>query len=1128
MKNLQKIIATITILGLLLSPTFNIFSFKPKQVQAVGSFGSILTAVKELVLDAIGWSITDRVLKWLETKILDWGMGRNTTKNEPFPVLDWNKFFDELLDKASAKFVQKFKLTPLCAPISISLGTKFSLTQYNSDLRYEYVAACTLGDVVDNVENFLANPKITFNSSQTWGTLMSPQNNLFGSWLMALEERERMEEEETKAGDKETAVSSGIKNETVTTKTDVQACYDGCNSLPMEINMPLDYYDQMVDQCKDDCEVTTKGITIQQKVKNTGDVIHRKLEDALSKDMQRVISADEISELLGVLFSAVLNKAINGLGLFFTPKTATKTEQNRAKTKDAYTYLKEFKKKQTGQQVKDIYNNVATSIYSGIQSLNRSIISCDDEDKMMNSLEYSRNLSDIFNAEVEALYTGVDGVNLKTDWLALDPGLAPFPLYGYSWGEVPAAKIPEKCHAIINQAYNQFKGGVDAPSNATCRNIVSNLETKTPTLADLQDTNPITDTNPGTEWTTDPPNTSSCAQCMYDHDALNCPPAPYPPQVYSATTDPYAGTYNRKGDFYNACRRWYNITSDRCDECLKKVDEKCGQESEETRKECIAGYCNNYEEIANRVILPLPVPVTASGSLDFYNRCLIEEKKDACYTCLREYFMPSFYCGEINDYMARAIVKYPTVVISNNNPDSVGRDAGSNTCNIPSANDIEVDLICRIMPDFKYGNSAVCQNCFNGNPPMTQKELADIVDFRPNGADCGNQKLRTGGGVNTWGVIKYGQLSTLSKCCGALWYDDYVQYMKCVGAGAELTLTPICFGQTPTDAPQCYCEEGWRPIAGKHLALNFKCPDGVCPVPEDPTCRSSCEEAQFEVPNMNLRDRASLSTNVVTGGSFVYVSLNSCDDPDYAACRQTAQRTFFENLARIFKPLFKPHIPYANAFGICNCWIEDGQCMYEEPLGSGQEALCNVSEYCDTNPATNGACSPQENPVDPSRPAMEGIRKFAGNCDCDSTAQCAGGEYCDLPIQADGLIIAPCTPGEHTGLCKQGQSGPCDYIAGVPADTVCSIQTPHGNGATDCCFSGGEEGPTFPTTIECDLSGRSVGEVLRVGVANERTTDCNTGALLCVQCNESDPNYNTGGAGFYNTGKQQCYEKVVW
>lgn len=1178
MKKLQKIIATLTILALLLSPTFNILSFKPKQVYATDLGAGLMNFLKETVLDLISYIISNVVLKGLEQKIMDWGMGRNTTSNTPFPVADWNKFFGDLLDRASAKFVQEFNLTPFCSPLKISLGDRPEITWYASDNKFQYQAACTLGNITDNVEQFFKNPKIGFYGPNAWFELTNPQNNVFGAWVMSMEERERMEEAETKAGDKETAVSNGVKNETATTKTDTEACkekcrggssssqltpcqqscdtdYDGCMATAStaeqnrkcsndrafcysqcpgaDQTQSLSYSD--VQACITKCEVNTKGISIQEKVKNLGKDISTSITNAMGADIQRVINADEITKLVGIIFSALLNKAITGVGNFFAPKTATQPEKSRAQAKDTFGYLKEFKKKQTGAQVKDIYTETLTSILSAVQSLDRSIIACDDEDKMMAGDAYFRNLSDIFNPEVEALYTNVDGINLKTDWKVLDPLYAPYTVYGYSFGEVPASKIPEKCQAILNQYYNQFKGGVDAPSNASCRNIQSNLETKLPTLVDFQEVNPATGSNPGTEWTTGAPSNSSCAQCMYDHDSMNCPPAPYPPQRYPTTTDPFAGTYNKKGDFYNACRRWYSIASDRCDECLKKVDEKCNQQTRVEKEQCIAIYCNNYEEIANRVVLPLPVPITSKGSLDFYNRCLIEEKKDACYTCVKEYFMPAHYCDEVSDYMARAIIKYPTVIVGTGFPPFgfpdgasvgiydpiLGQQGGECDNDSNHGGNIELGLICRIMPDYSYGGVNICQqNCFRGTPPMTQKELADISDFRPYEGDCGNQYLKIGGRINVWEAIKAGQLNTLSKCCGVLWQNDPATYAKCVGGAGITQATGSCPGGGPKTNPECYCDEGWRPIAGTHLKLNFKCPGGVCPVASDPTCRSSCEEDPFKVPDMSLRNNARLSTNIVTGGSTAYVSSGTCDDPDYPNCLDTAKRTFFENLARIFKP----HIPYAIAAVQCDCWTESGQCLYEFPPGSGQEALCNAGDYCDTNPGTNGACTPRENPVNPSRPEMNGIVKSAGNCDCNSKNDCAGGYYCDLPT----LGYAPCTAGQYNGKCKQGSTGSCDYIAGAPAGAICSQRTTHGNGATDCCFAGGEEGNTTGITLQCDLSGVNAGEELRVGVANELTTDCNTGALLCIQCSANDPDYYTGGDGFYNTGKQQCYGKIPW
>ncbi len=1146
MKVFQKILVFLVVLSLIISPMFNIFTSRPKNVEAGGVFGSIMDVLKEYVLDPIVWMIKDRILKYVEQKIIDWGTGKKSDIGSPFAVGNWVDFFLEALDTASAKFVNEFELTRLCQPLKISLGERFQLTTYYLDKpTYQTRAACTIGDIVENVENFYENPSIQLFGWDAWSALMQPNNNLFGSYFLAKERLNEITDQETKAADKETDVSGGYKNETITTKTDIEACREKCLSsgdaacqqqcdsefaICMDIpgNTETDCLIQRnfcystcpsldpgvtVTTCLNKCE-EKPGISVEKTIKNWGSNIHETMTSALGSYMGELISAKEISELIGVLYSALLTKAVNGLGLAFTGLFSNNNQRQRAAQKNQFSYQRDFKANMTPAVQKSTRGQVLSGILKSIQQLDRSQTSC-NKDEMMTYNEWAKSVNDVVSPNVESLYIGLEGMNLKPDYEILDSRFAPYRVYGYSYGEVPSAKIPDACRAIIKQYFLEAPRNLSdsaanlAALNSSCKSIESGLEPPTPDQ-DIIGFNA---------------STTPCSICMYDHDALNCVPGnparmPYP----TGPTEPWSETdLALKGNFYNECKNTYNITISRCDDCLKKVDEKCGQLKNEQKNECIGTVCNNYRDIMDSFVdSPRdPEDFPTQGPLKFYEKCLIEEKKEACFTCLREYFVPDTYCEQAKDYVARSIDKYPAVVYNNGGQiygpadasiTSKGGECSSSTIRQPMA----LSLLCRIMPE--YGGGACRTSCMGHG--MTTEELNDITDFRPFDTDC-NQARVARAGEDPWNPINDGARQAKSKCCASFWVHDRNIYAECAGAGTGQEPTGHCPGGGPKTNPECYCEEGWRPIAGTHLRLNFACPGGVCPVAADPTCRSSCEEDPFEVPNMSLRGSATLSTNVVTGGSTVYVSSGTCNDPDYVACiKKTAQRTFFEKLARIFRP----RIPYAIAAEDCDCWIDNNYCMYVGPSGFAEQ--CANDQYCDTS-GESGCWSNDYSLPDPPGGFVtrDGYLTFAGDCDCDSNNDCpSGGYYCDLPVEG----YAPCTAGQYNGKCKLGETGTCDYIAGAPAGAICSSRTTHGNGATDCCYSGGEEGNTSGETIECDLSVVNPGDVLRVGVANELTTDCNTGALLCIQCSENDPDYGTGGGGFYNTGRQQCYGKIVW
>jgi len=455
------------------------------------------------------------------------------------------------------------------------------------------------------------------------------------------------------------------------------------------------------------------------------------------------------------------------------------------------------------------------------------------------------------------LYVGIEGVNLKPDFEVLDPAGAPYTVYGYSYGHVPSAKFPSKCKKITDQLTLGY--------SATCRSIKSGLE---------------------------PSFDSRCENCMYDHDALNCPPAPIPP--FSFPFGVTEAIIKQKADFYNACRGWYLIGLNRCDECLTKADEKCGQLDEEEKNQCILNVCSNYSGLAGHIVSPIV------DGLDFHNKCLIEETKEACYTCLREYFVPATYCEQTRDYMARSIIKYPALVLTPRSwtvgdagtwigpYDKIIGDQGGMCDDNYSPDKIMLSLICRILPEFKYNGQKMCET-YCKQKGMTDEQLRDITDFRPNDEDCGNYKMpESFGGNEPWNALNDGTMHIRGKCCADFWQHDESKYAICVGSQAteeeEPPIEECGWGPPVEEQPWCHCEEGSRPLA----AIRNRVPSQPFISPENEECCNACGDVSFEVPDdMANLNKAEFYSNAAPGGSILYVAQGSCNDPDSSICRQS-------------------------------------------------------------------------------------------------------------------------------------------------------------------------------------------------------------------------------------------------
>jgi len=762
MKVLQKIIAPIMLISLILSLSLGLLFWGPKQ--AKGQIGvpvqdapteiqEIMATLKEWGLDQVVRSIARMAMNRLRASIIRWAQGGFRDDNQPLAITNWKGFFKQAIDIASARFIQEFGLTPLCSPIRVSLNTLLGLNlRQGGVILYEEYAACTIDQIVDNVEEFWKNPSIQVYGWDTWTALMQPQNNIFGSALMALQRESDIQDEELNAAQQEAQAGQGYQDETICNETDREACEKRCS----EAGPPsLD--------CLKNCELSTLGVCLNETTKNIGSTVNAAIEKTVGSDIDWLISADEWSELIEIMISSLLNKAIFGLGL--SGGTYRTTTQQQYQEQNAYHQI--TKQMLTPQNQYQVKSKTLSRILGAIQSINRSVRTCETSEAIdINVLV--RAYDDVLEGESEALYSETERINLQPDYEILDPINAPSDLmvYGYSWENIPAYKYPSQCRKLLT----------DSGITGKCQKFNSGLP---------------------------PVSTDSNCECIFGINHHNCPPAPYPPLSLTSALD------KAKANFYNSCKGIYNNVVNRCDACLKEAGEKCEKISDAAKRlQCIDNACNNYTGIAG-----------VTGAQDFYNKCLIEERKTACYTCLKEYFMPANYCGQIGDYIARATVKYPgtyrksesTLGIDWLNADSVAwigvKDSSVCPDSATDGAETGVDLICRIVPDFAFGDGRTCQANCPFTASFTKEMLYDINDNSPNENDCNQRSVRTGGSPGIW-AVENGAFENKGKCCRAFKGHKPDDYAAC--------------GRTPVD----------------------KCGNGVVESGEDcdggPCCKSDC------------------------------------------------------------------------------------------------------------------------------------------------------------------------------------------------------------------------------------------------------------------------------------------------
>jgi hypothetical protein len=910
---MRKTISIILIITTILSLSAGMFVYKPKSAQAIFGIGDIsldpVQLVKELVLDGLIKPIARHAVVRLHQEISRWAQGGFTDENKPFAMTSWKEEVKGALQVASGKFVQEHKLTPLCAPFKLSIGTALGLdypTGPTGAIPYTQYAACTLGDIVDNVEDFYKNPSISVYGWDSWTALMQPQNNFLGSLLMALERKEEIEEEETTEQEKEIEAGQGVKNETICSDTDLDLCKSKCASIysggtdsTCKTKCDNDYgacvralkparqclieqayciancptIDPKAEQekCLKKCEKSSTGVCLKEIPKKLGSEIKGAIDNVIGSDMNWLITANEITDMINLVFSGLFNKLTHGFEGLLTKAFSGSTSKVSKQQLD-YSYYRDFKRTQTPQDITKLKTDILTNILNSIKNVSAMSYECDKDNQLEGDV-FAEIAADIINEESQHLYTSMEGVDLKPDFEVLDGGPAVdngIAVYGQDWNDIPFSKYPPKCAEIANKQCKNIATGL--PYNLVIGNI--NGECEQGCLAQINNYRAVGDA---------------------DNDAINKTVSDGKCSNFAIGNQCLQGAY------------LIDKTKTYCNECVKKYQESCGlKETPAETTQCLENYCGNYVGISSVI----------KTSQDFYNRCALNETKYACEVCLKEYFMPADYCGQIYDYVNRAFVKYPAQIkedlwwgMFNKFDDCANNRTGGDPWwlafvrkifisdlakilnpinaamwqNLPPTYKaaIPVGLTCRILPDFKFPGGGTCKTLCD----VTDDELKDLTDNEPQELDCLRGPKRLGVHPD-WGSVWESEgfhpggqyLSYLVrkkiKCCGGLMGHDKEAYQKCRGQISDATGEPssLCTYAPGNEQnePWCYCNEEERPLGSGRTGSTGTPPGDKAPLGGD------CYSFGFDTNGAQLH----IYSNNNPDGDTFYISQGS-------ECRET-------------------------------------------------------------------------------------------------------------------------------------------------------------------------------------------------------------------------------------------------
>jgi len=419
MKNKKIFIKFISILLLisLLTGIGGVALFKPKPARAVIPVTDWLQHAKEYILDTALRVLAKMAVQKMVSDISQWARGGFRDDNQPFAVTNWNQYLKDAINVGSSIFINEFGLTELCLPFRDILGRRLGLGALNMYLpTYQYYATCTIEDIVENAEEFWKNPSIAMYGWGSWTALSQPQNNIYGSFLLGAERRAELEEEAREAKKTEATVSGGYKSDVICTKTDVQLCMDNCSRTIGEDEPEFQV-------CIDNCEKASPGICIQEQLKTTGSEIHATIEKALGSEIDWLISADEIAELLGAFITGVITRLTSGSGLYdyqapsdsYSPPITLPTlaEQER------------------------IINQIREGIFESIKQIAQNVNQTDPESQL-SMAEIGDILFTVFEQQTIQFYSAMEGITPRANSVIPDD----YPLQIAEWISQATVEYP--------------------------------------------------------------------------------------------------------------------------------------------------------------------------------------------------------------------------------------------------------------------------------------------------------------------------------------------------------------------------------------------------------------------------------------------------------------------------------------------------------------------------------------------------------------------------------------------------------------------------------------------------------------------------------------------------------------
>jgi hypothetical protein len=174
--------------------------------------------------------------------------------------------------------------------------------------------------------------------------------------------------------------------------------------------------------CINNCEMASPGICIQEQLKTTGSEIHATIEKALGTEIDWLVSADEIAELLGAFITGVITRLTSGSG-FYDYQTPSEPLPPRPPL--------------TPAEQQRIINQTREGIFESIKGLAQNVNQTDPESQL-SMTEIGNILFTLFEQRTIQFYSAMEGITARPGSVIPDE----YPLQIAEWISQAAVEYP--------------------------------------------------------------------------------------------------------------------------------------------------------------------------------------------------------------------------------------------------------------------------------------------------------------------------------------------------------------------------------------------------------------------------------------------------------------------------------------------------------------------------------------------------------------------------------------------------------------------------------------------------------------------------------------------------------------